>query len=262
VSNEFASWQSYWYFVHSVRSEYRYLHEFEAQQFLDAVRATTPKRVLSIQAGSLVWRAQLGTDSVTTTHEDEETGVAMPIDEDAPFRPDRMKPVENRALEGRVNPKGIPCLYLSSDPDTAMAEVRPWLGAPISLGQFEIVRNLNLVDCSASPSNHMLYLGDAEPSPVVREAAVWGDIDEAFSSPVTAADDHAEYAPTQILAEVFRQAGYDGVAYRSSCASGKNYVLFRLDDAELRSCHLKAAKELKYSFQQIANPYFLNGGAE
>ena len=261
MTGEFASWQSYWYFEHSVCSEYRFVHGPEVHEFREIVRATATKRVLTVPAGSLMWRAQLGTGSTTVTHEDKESGVSVDIEEDAPFPPQRMKPRAARAVEGRANPKGIPYLYLSGDRYTATAEVRPWLEAPVSVGRFEIVRDLKVVDCSAGPSKakSILYLGDEEPSPAEREAAVWSHINDGFSMPVTAADDHASYVPTQILAEVFRRAGYDGIAYRSSCGPGKNYALFRLDDADLLSCKLFAAKALEYNFSEIGNPYVVRG---
>lgn len=50
--------------------------------------------------------------------------------------------------------------------------------------------------------------------------AVWRDIDRAFSEPVTAADDHADYAAIQFLAELFRHNGFDGIAYRSAFGPG------------------------------------------
>ena len=49
------------------------------------------------------------------------------------FAPNRMKPLVNKAIEGRINPKGIPYLYLSTKKETAMSEVRPWIGAAIAL---------------------------------------------------------------------------------------------------------------------------------
>src|SRR3546814_9987253 len=52
--------------------------------------------------------------------------------------PERMRPLADRATEGRANPKGIPMLYLCSSKDAAMSEVRPWLGSMVSLGHFEI----------------------------------------------------------------------------------------------------------------------------
>jgi len=256
MTGEFASRQSYWYFVHSVCSEYRFVHGPEVHEFLEIVRATATERVLTVPAGSLMWRAQLGVGSTTVTHEDKESGVSVDIEEDAPFPPQRMKPRAARAVEGRANPKGIPYLYLSGDRYTATAEVRPWLEAPVSVGHFEIVRDLKVVDCSAKG---ILDLGDDEPSPAKREAAVWSHMDDGFSWPVTAADDHATYVPTQMVAEVFKRAGYDGIAYRSSCGPGKNYALFRLEDADLLSCHLFAAKALQYNFSELGNPYFVRG---
>ena len=52
-------------------------------------------------------------------------------------------------------------------------------------------------------------------SPEVKEKAVWVEIDCAFSHPTTLSDDAADYVPTQILAELFRDTGYDGIVYRS-----------------------------------------------
>ena len=59
-----------------------------------------------------------------------------------------MMPLPDRANEGRVNPKGIPCLYFSSDRDTAMTETRPWIGSLVSVAQFVMLRELTVVDWS------------------------------------------------------------------------------------------------------------------
>lgn len=61
-----------------------------------------------------------------------------------------MKPQPRRAREGRVNPNGIPCLYLADTKETAMAEMRAWLGTPITVSQFELVRDISIVDFSGS----------------------------------------------------------------------------------------------------------------
>ncbi|MFZ0569740.1 MAG: RES domain-containing protein [Rhodomicrobium sp.] len=44
-----------------------------------------------------------------------------------------MKPIPNWLSEGRANPRGIPYLYLASTRDTALAEVRPWIGSHITV---------------------------------------------------------------------------------------------------------------------------------
>lgn len=49
------------------------------------------------------------------------------------YSPDRMTPRRNIASEGRANPKGLPCLYLATDKETAMSEVRPWINSTISI---------------------------------------------------------------------------------------------------------------------------------
>ena len=64
-----------------------------------------------------------------------------------------------------------------------------------------------------------------------REEAVWTDIDNAFARPVNRADDHGEYVPTQILAELFRDEGFDAIVYRSQFDGGINLVCFDPTDA-------------------------------
>ena len=74
---------------------------------------------------------------------------------------------------------------------------------------------------------------------------------------MTAADDTADYAPTQVIAEVFRSEGYDGIAYKSAFGKkGYNIVLFNPDDAELTGCTLFEARSLKFGFEQWGNPYY------
>lgn len=92
-----------------------------------------------------------------------------------------MKPLPHSAREGRVNPKGIPCLYLADDKDTAMAEIRPWVGSYISVGQFKTLRNLNLVDCSVKHAQGLTFY-HTEPAPAEREEAVWAEMTALFRS--------------------------------------------------------------------------------
>ena len=141
-----------------------------------------------------------------------------------------MKPQRDRAKEGRANPKGIPYLYTATHRETAIAEVRPWIGAYVSTSEFQVVRPLTIVNCTSQASGSPLFYFK-EPGPSEREAANWKSIDEAFSRPVTPSDHLADYVPTQILAEAFRHHGLDGLAYRSALGPGHNIVLFDLDAA-------------------------------
>lgn len=167
-----------------------------------------------------------------------------------------MCPRTERATEGRANPKGIPCLYLASNRETALAEVRPWVGSYVSVGQFKIVRELKVVNCTTERKGFTFYF--KEPSPKKREEAVWSDIDKAFSKPVTPTDDVADYVPSQVLSELFKSKGFDGIGYRSSLGDGYNIALFDINSAEIINCFLYAVDGIKFDFSDMANPYYLS----
>lgn len=63
-------------------------------------------------------------------------------------------------------------------------------------------------------------------------------MNQAFLEPVTRADDVADYAPTQMLAETFREARFDGIKYGSKLGSGKSVAVFDLTAAKLDRCDL------------------------
>jgi RES domain-containing protein len=55
-------------------------------------------------------------------------------------------PPPNLARPGRMNPLGIPYLYVALDQATAIAEVRPWLGALLSVARLSPQRTLRVVN--------------------------------------------------------------------------------------------------------------------
>jgi hypothetical protein len=101
----FKSWNSYGDFSREVARQRRYVRTQEAEDFLRAVAATCTGRLRPVPKDRIFWRAQLGHSSGIV---DQSQG----YEQDIAFPPSRMKPRPERALEGRVNPKGIPCLYI------------------------------------------------------------------------------------------------------------------------------------------------------
>lgn len=247
----FKSWRSYWEFHRSIVNESRYIPSDSINEFLQAVLNTCEKRKKTIPVESVLWRAQLGHDWVP-----QYEGENYLYDDLAPYRQSRMKPLVNEAKEGRANPKGIPFLYLASNEKTAIGEVRPWIGSMVSVGAFMTVRELHILDFSEEGEGALYYF--EEPSEPEKEKQVWCDIGKAFSRPVTNSDSSAEYAPTQFLAELFRQNKYDGIVFKSSLGNGKNFVLFNLDDAEIKSCYLYEVKKLQFEADQTTNPYYVD----
>ena len=139
---EIKSWLSYDRFVENAMRRFRYHLDQQDREFLAAVAETAQRRIVSLSAGSVLWRAQKSdlVDNVTFNTQNEEDKedydvaggadlekepLRIEIPCKVPFPPERMKPRQEVAQEGRVNVKGIPCLYAADDPDTAMAEMRP-----------------------------------------------------------------------------------------------------------------------------------------
>lgn len=244
---EFKSWSSYDEFVKKTINTCRYIFDQSVQEFLDTVLATSKSRYREVPQGTSFWRSQLGNDSRPRKGK-EHLNLG---DEPCPFPPKRMVPLPHKAKEGRANPKGIPYLYVATDKDTAMAEVRPWLNSEISVGRFEIKREITLVDCSVQHEDFFCF--PKEPPAEKKEEAVWTNIGWAFSMPVTPNDSVADYIPTQIIAELFKNNGLDGIEYKSDLGKGNNIVLFDINITDILDCSLYRTDKIDFSFIEAAS---------
>lgn len=259
----FASWDSYSKFARKTRFSNRYILDDESRTFLQTVLATNRDRDVTLKQGMILYRAQQGVDVVDRTDEDGNW-----IGEDIwGFGSKRMKPLTDRAREGRANPTGIPVIYVGSTVETAVSEVRPWIGAELSVAKCRLQRRLRTIDLSREHGKSSFagpifshIMGGPPPTPEEIEKAVWTDIDNAFSLPVTQADDRAEYAPTQILAELFRGAGYEAIGYRSHFGDtddrgGFNIAIFDPEAVEIVSCAPFRVKSIKVVAEQFDNSW-------
>lgn len=245
---KFISWNAFWAFSQAVRYRSRFVHDRNVNGFLRAATASAAGRVVTIETGKALWRAQVGHDL------DPRVQDGVEYDEPVPFSAERMRPLRYAAQEGRVNPRGIPCFYAATNKETAVSEVRPWLGALVSVAQLTPKKPLRLVNCSEGhESKFDLYL--EEPDPEIREQAVWRAIGRAFSEPVSPDPGVAEYAPTQVLAEHFKRRGYDGVFYKSNLGSGYNIAAFEIDSLEVIDVRLYPVKAVRYEIGDIQNSY-------
>lgn len=258
-SHEFQSHTCFHDFAHSVRHKRRYILENNDRLFLDTVLATLKSRDVTISENTTLFRAQLGVENFDKDGNELE-------ERPSGFGPKRMKPLANYAKEGRVNPAGISALYLATTLQTAISEVRPWIGSEVSVAQFKVLRKLRAVNLSLGHGrSHLDFLSveqilGAEPvNADEREKSVWRDIDNAFSRPVTLSDGAADYVPTQILAELFRDAGYDAIVYRSQFGqNGYNVALFNIDDAEAVAGEPYRVTTIDVGYDVIGRTWALN----
>ncbi|MFT7405799.1 RES family NAD+ phosphorylase [Zhongshania sp.] len=250
----FKSWRSYSNFKHKVDTKQRFILDEESVEFLNSIVNTCQEREHTIKKDSIVWRAQNGHSWKPYCQHDPDTGEDIHLDDfPCPFPPNRMKPLSDSAAEGRANSKGIPHLYIATDKETAMAEVRPWLGTILTVAHLKITRDLKILDFSVEHGNDNFKLKFIFEEPSYEEIikSVWSDIDNAFSKPTKASDLKSEYAPTQIISEFIRSKEYDGIAYKSSLAEGHNICLFDLDLAEIVKCDIFELTALKFDFKQV-----------
>jgi hypothetical protein len=260
VMRRFSSPESYRNFRCEVEGHARFVRSRSANRFLNAVADTANARMVTWTKKDVLFRAQKHFEWSPLIDNDPTHTYPTPA------AAERMKPQKGRAPDGRANPRGIPFLYLSSNPQTAMSEVRPWIGSLITVAAMKLVRDVRIVDCcrfqgkGGSDAWPLLRIGWTElakgkiktPKPNEIEEIIWWDIDTAFSTPTEANDNTSTYVSTQILAELFRSKGFDGVRYKSRLRKdGYNFALFDLDIANPVDLRLYEVKTLNYSFEEM-----------
>ena len=162
---EFVDSVGYMLFATKTIADFRYVRDHWSEKFLQAIVSTATKRETIIKKGEIVWRAQLG----MIKGQDERAEIDEALRNKRPLSRERMKPLPEASTEGRANPKGIPALYVATDPDTAMSEVRPNLASSISLAELEVCHDLKIVDCTMKMRSERLDAFVALPTMEERE---------------------------------------------------------------------------------------------
>lgn len=249
MGSTFKSHRAYYQFQNEVVKSRRYIRSPDTLAFLDAVTATCSSREIILKPEVGLRRAQVAND-LRPIYQTGYDGEKIFIDNiECAASKERMLPLRNRATDGRVNSRGIPCLYMATNDVTAVSEVRPAIGDYVTIANMKCLRELKLINCSVLVKNQFIYL--EEPARAEMEKVVWSDIDKAFSKPVGRSDDAAEYAPTQIIAELFRSLRYDGVAYKSAFGDdGYNVAIFNIDDVKVGRCRLYKVKDITHKIER------------
>jgi hypothetical protein len=128
-------------------------------------------------------------------------------------------PPKEKRSAGRVNPDGIGVLYLSSDDETVLNEVRANAFDYVSIGSFKLLKDIKVVNLSGiSATSPFLYQGELEKYAANRK--VFQEIAIETAKPLRRIDSVIEYLPTQYIAEFIKSQGYDGVEYASTLREG------------------------------------------
>src|SRR5262249_6895660 len=132
-------------------------------------------------------------------HKDRSSRALIPLAEMGAPRPEQVK------KGARANRAGQSVLYLASDEQTALAEVRAWKRAVVAVAKMELLRPVTILDTI-----------DIRPikSPFGGNVAWWSDVrrllrrfGRELSRPVAPDEEDAEYRPSQHICEL-AQAGH------------------------------------------------------
>lgn len=139
---------------------------------------------------------------------------------------------------GRINPEGIPYLYGTSSCQSAVSEVRPWVGAHISVARFITLKNLKLVNLTKRPQMSF-NSRDSEGQEMfsgMQLAINTIFINKLFFAAPTHEQDKLSYITSQFIAERFKKLGADGILYPSVLSEGGlNICIFEPSNAQIQN---------------------------
>ncbi|MDD3085128.1 MAG: RES family NAD+ phosphorylase [Candidatus ainarchaeum sp.] len=215
------------------------------QQVLDILNDKDTNPVLSINKEELLFRARIVEPD-------------SPLERKQPFygfsEKDSFVPPVNKTKDMRANYKYIPYLYCSNKPYIAISEVKPRVGAKISVASILVLDTLKLFDLTMQ----------SKPINITKEKEdLLNDLSEIFSKPITADDEYLDYIPSQYISEFIKNIGYDGIVYRSvydndifnlsSNASKRRYniVIFNYDKCKPVATNMIKIKNINIECELI-----------
>jgi hypothetical protein len=249
-------WQDFCRYIEKSR---RYVLNKEWRAFIDWIEETANRYAVVAEKDTLFYRCrpgwQIWPDEYVGTNDEGEDIFG---DEDGPLPCGEMwaSPPE-KATGGRLNPEGIPCLYVAMREKTAIAEIRPWIDLDLTVAKFKSVAPLRIVDTSLEKGipDFLWPLREQPPSADEVAKKIWGDINRAMAKPQAPNGPATRCLATQYLAEVFKSAGFDGVAYKSSVDAGDdgyNVAVFSTDKLQCFESRLVKVEKIKYTVSDDA----------
>lgn len=225
-------WQEEWnYFERSLKTEARFFSRSAAAHLASIFRgvdrmSTTDGRALVINAGPQTTLTSVFRARVFQADEKLKEALCRP---DLHLGP----PPPVLALAGRMNARGISVFYGATDPNVAIAEVRPPVGSRVAVARFEVVRPIQLLDLTAlsAVSEHGSVF-DSGWAARLERATFLRSLSQRITKPVMPDDEDFEYLPTQAIADFLateNEPVLDGIVFPSAQAAGDglNVVLFQ-----------------------------------
>ncbi|WP_211750249.1 RES family NAD+ phosphorylase [Paenibacillus sp. Marseille-Q4541] len=191
-------------FFYNLMYKSRYFYD---EKLVGMMAEVIENNVLSIDASEdrVLYRARLNNESEMRRREIEK----YPANEMG-------APPIYYSSNGRANPRGITYLYAAEDIDTAIAEVRPYKRAEITVAKLVYNEPVRLFD---------VVLKKHEKSP--KSDSVKWIMNHYMSNPIDPNNSDLEYIASQFICEIVKNLKLDGIRFPSSLRNGGiNVLLF------------------------------------
>ena len=237
-------WSSLWNELNRTILEDNRMFNRKAKEILDLIFANTIK-IRYHQDGDMPAIVEVGPDKPISSifrarefQSDKDLHAALQY-------PDREigPPPSPIAPANRMNAKGISMFYGAAESDVAVAEIRPSVGSKVVVAEFDIIRDLKLLDIVKLQS--IIAVGSMfRPSQrrSLEKMTFISYICRKISAPVMPVDQPVEYVITQTISDYLSEltipTSIDGIIYQSAQKgdASTNIALFhKASRVELRN---------------------------
>ena len=148
-------------------------------------------------------------------------------------------PRELATQSNRMNPPGIPMLYVAEKPQTAVLEIRQRYA---KVGQFKLARNAVVLDLTTLPKIPGIFSKPDRFNTLILRFI--HHFTTEIIKPVARTDrTHIDYIPSQVVTEYFRDHKFkigmlDGIRFPSAADPGENNIVLFIDTLKPKSSEI------------------------
>jgi len=167
-------------------------------------------------------------------------------------------PPSKIAKAGRVNAEGISHLYMANDINTTIHETRAGAYDIITVGTFELQRNITIIDFQKLDKIYP-FTEDLDLLGYVINIEYLRKMNQEMSKALRRDDSPLDYVPTQFIADYIKSFNnsdncplYRGIEYQSTMnRDGFNLVAFYPDDFKCISVETVSVSGIKYNYKTV-----------
>ncbi|MBM7599918.1 hypothetical protein JOC34_002309 [Virgibacillus halotolerans] len=221
--NSITKTHSWEHFVKEIQTNNRFHTDYINTNVLDMFCGNVKK---TYKGGTILYRARISTEDGFTI---SEMGA----------------PPSNKASDGRANPLGISCLYLASDRETTLHEIKAGAYDYVTIGEFELQEDIDVIDFIALDKIGPFSGIDMTLHAINKENTQ--KIGNEIAKPLRRNDGPLDYLPTQYITDFIKSKGYKGIKYKSTMnKDGYNLAIFNPGLFQCRDICVYDVRGIKY----------------